>query len=435
VSASDRLLQALDAPIRRSHVAAACSLLLLGFLVLSVGMFVVARHGVLPSGEPVGQDFSSFYSVGRLTRAGHPALAYDIAAMSAEAATTTPGSSAVYTWHYTPVTHFLATLLAVFPYLPCAYLWTFVTVALYAATARSLSADRWAIALAVAAPSTLWDAWHHQLGCAVAVLLAWGLYLSGRRPFRAGLAIGAMLTKPHLALITPLLLLLGRRWGAIASAAAVVTAALAASYLAFGPETWAAFFAVTARARTQLEQHGFQEAMMPSVFAAVRLLGGSVWAAYLLQAIVALCAVVATALVWRRSPNEHLRTAAGLGAATLLTPYAFAYDQPVATLAIAALAGYGREAALPRGAIGLLTLAWLWPLFWNPIAFVYHLQLGWIVPVIILGVSVFSARSCRDKCHLSVLRLRQTVVPEPVSRTLTQDASSFRLTGGKAEST
>ena len=61
--------------------------------------------------------------------------------------------------------------------------------------------------------------------------------LLGRRPVIAGLLLGALVVKPHLALLVPFWLAAGGQWRAFLAAGASALCLLAISWLAFGTGT------------------------------------------------------------------------------------------------------------------------------------------------------------------------------------------------------
>jgi hypothetical protein len=107
---------------------------------------------------------------------------------------------------------------------------------------------------------------------------------------------------------------------------AAVIALVAASYLAFGPETWRGFFADSNLARSSLEQGLVGDAKMQSAFAAVRLWGGGVALAYVVQGLVA--AATGFGLFWlrRRGRSSGAEGPAMIVAALLASPFLLDYD-------------------------------------------------------------------------------------------------------------
>ena len=125
--------------------------------------------------------------------------------------------------------------------------------------------------------------------------------------------------------------------------AAVVAAAMAfAAWLAFGTESWQAFFHwMPMFSQAFLSEGKATWWKLQSLFSLVRYLGGSEQLAWACQWV--LTASVATVLVvmWRSRISYSLKAAA-LAAGTLLTtPYLFMYDMMVLAIPVAFLVRVG----------------------------------------------------------------------------------------------
>lgn len=91
-------------------------------------------------------------------------------------------------------------------------------------------------------PVALIAATHGQNGLLTGALLIAAISLLARsHPLLSGTAIGALVIKPHLALLLPFWLLGGRCWRTILTAGAALVALLLASLLAFGTATMRAY--------------------------------------------------------------------------------------------------------------------------------------------------------------------------------------------------
>jgi len=146
----------------------------------------------------------------------------------------------VFAWHYPP-TFLLAVLpLGLLAYPAALGVFTLAGAGLWAALVRRVAADRRAWIVAAAAPAGLINLLDGQNGFLTAALAGFALLLLARRPVLAGVLIGLLAIKPHLAVLFPLALLADRQWRAIAAAA--ITAALfaATSIAVFG---WGTLFA------------------------------------------------------------------------------------------------------------------------------------------------------------------------------------------------
>jgi hypothetical protein len=146
-----------------------------------------------------------------------------------------------------------------------------------------------------------------------------------------------------------------------AGVVAMLIAAL--SWLAFGSESWHAFF----HWMPMFSQAFFTEGRatwfkMQSMFGLVRLLGGSEPLAWIFQCVVSGTVVVSVVLMWRGQTRYELKAAALATGTLLLTPYLFLYDMMVLAIPIAMLVrigltdGFGRYELAALGCATLLLL-------------------------------------------------------------------------------
>lgn len=174
----------------------------------------------------------------------------------------------------------------------------------------------------------------------------------------AGIPLGLMIIKPHLALGLGLYVLAVRDWRTFWTAGATAAAAGLAATLAFGSTVWPAFQAAAAFAGTQLPTGYFPLFRMISAYAMVRSLGAPHMLALAVQLVSALTAITLILVAQQRLPA---RLAIGIAAlATLMiSPYAFDYDLMIAGAGLALLlptvVAQGRPTE--RSAIYLLFIA------------------------------------------------------------------------------
>jgi hypothetical protein len=127
------------------------------------------------------------------------------------------------------------------------------------------------------------------------------------------------------------------------SAVATVLILVAVSAILLGPDVWFAF------ARQMALQDRLMEAgtsfwpRMPTVFAALRLLGAGNLTAYSLQALSALLAAGIVGVLWRSDCPFAVKSAALIVGAFLATPYAWDYDMVALLFAAAWLAVAARD--------------------------------------------------------------------------------------------
>lgn len=325
-----------DAPWLTSGRARAwCRVIAFLCIVLTVLRWGLIAFGVEFLGDVRNVDFTSFWTASELALRGHPDWAYQ-PEQHAAAQQSLPGATKGYAaFFYPPVYLLLCLPLALVGFLPSLAIWLFLTGAAWIAVIR-----RWLPAQAgwlpvLAFPPAWNNFWHGQNGFVSAALLGAGALALDRRPFIAGLWFGCLSFKPQLALVVGPALLAARRWSAIAGAVTSATLLAGASWLIFGRGTWIAFLANTALARQALEDELVGSAKMQSVFAAIRLLGGSVGSAYATQLMVSVPVIIVTMAIAAQRPGGMAEGALMAAASMLASPFLLDYDLVLLSLPMA----------------------------------------------------------------------------------------------------
>ena len=369
-------------------------LILLGAYLLAIALVLAQSHGRLgPDGQPLGTDFSQVWVAGLETLRGHPSAPFDIATHAAEQRAEFGSPDAVYGWHYPPYFLLPAALLAKLPYLQALLLWQLGTLALCLLIIAKIAAEggldgRKAALTALAFPAMIINFGHGQNGFLTAALLGGGFLLLERRPVIAGALFALLAYKPQFALALPVALIFGREWRALFSAAATLILLTALTTIFFGVEAWSAFFRnLPFTQHVVIEQGAAGFAKIQSVFAAMRLAGASVGAAYMVQGAVAVAALATVALAWSSSLDRPRKYAIAIVATLLTTPYCLDYDMTVLAPAGAFLIGAGlKERFLPYEKTALAA-AFLAPLVARPVASMVPVGLG----VVAIGLIFFLA--------------------------------------------
>lgn len=368
-------------------------LILLAFAAIAVAAMIALTHDRMgPDNQPLGTDFSQVWVAGREALAGAPEAPFDLDRHIAAQHKEFGPNGAVYGWHYPPFFLAVAEPLARLPYLEALLVWQVATLALYLATmaaiTRDCGSDRLrALIAALAYPAVLVNLGHGQNGFLTAALLGGGFFFLERRPWVAGALFAALAYKPQFALALPAALIAGRHWRAIAAAALSLAAMIAASVAAFGVESWRAFFRSLAFTRAIVVEQGatgFEK--IQSVFAAARLAGADVPAAYLLQSVTTLVAVVGVIWLTRTKADGRVKAAAAVTATLLSTPYCLDYDMMTLAPAIAFLAVHGRDKSFKSFEKSLLVFAFAAPLLARPVATMAPIPLG-VAAMVLLFMS------------------------------------------------
>jgi len=123
----------------------------------------------------------------------------------------------------------------------------------------------------------------------------------------------------------------------------------AVSWLAFGTESWQAFFHwIPMFSQAFLTEGRAPWFKMQSIFALVRYLGGTEQLAWIFQWVLTVSVAVVLVVMWR-SRLPYALKGAMLAAATLLTtPYLFVYDMVVLAIAVAFLIRAGLDDGFAR---------------------------------------------------------------------------------------
>ena len=346
-------------------------------LVVNISAFLAfcVSHSWIHDAQGLGiaTDFVNVWSAGKLALEGHPALAWDWNVQK-QIQVAVLGQTYIgnFAWHYPPPFLFIAALLARFSYTVAFMGWLAVSLVPYLAMLRATVGRPFGWLLAVAFPVVLANTMVGQNGFLTAALIGGTLYLLPTRPILSGICLGLLSYKPQYGLLFPLALIAASQWTAFITAGVVAIIMAAVSWLAFGTESWQAFF----HWMPMFSQAFFTEGRatwfkLQSVFGLTRSLGGSEHLAWALQAAMTGTVVVATVLLWRSKARYSLK-AAGLATGTLLiTPYLFLYDMMVLAIPIVWLVRIGladgfRKYELPAlGSAALLLV--IFPLFETPI--------------------------------------------------------------------
>jgi hypothetical protein len=262
--------------------------------------------------------------------------------------------------------------------------------------------------LALAFPAVLINLGHGHNGFLTAALIGGGLALVDMRPIAAGVLFGLLSYKPQFGIMIPLVLMASGRWRTFFAASATVAVLVLATWLAFGAETWGAFFDSTALTRVAVLEAGATGwHKIQSVFAWVRLWGGSVTLAYAAQGATMLAVAAALVRLWRSEAAYPFKAAALAIGSILATPYSLDYDMMVLSPAIAFLAAEGLKhgfAPWQKSA-----LAWLWfvPLVARSVAEYAFVPVGvWTMLTVFALVLWRAAQDATQTAGSVVLRTR-----------------------------
>jgi len=340
------------------------------------------------NGLGIPTDFVNVWSAGRLVLDGHPALAYDWDIQKqVQLAVLGQSYDGNFAWHYPPPFLFVASVLAHFPYGVAYFGWAAVSFVPYLAVMRAIVGCSFGFLLAAAFPVVLTNALVGQNGFLTASLIGGTLYLMPTRPVLSGICLGLLSYKPQYGLLFPLVLIAASQWKVFFTAGNVALVIACLSWLAFGIESWQAFFHwMPMFSQAFLTEGRAPWGKMQSIFALVRYFGGTEQLAWLFQWIMSGAVAIVLAIMWRSRKLSYPLKAAGLAAgALLITPYLFLYDLMVLAIAVAFLVRVGLEEGFARHelpALGLVVaLLMIYPLLGAPTGFgatlVVTALIGW----------------------------------------------------------
>lgn len=367
---------------RVAIVAAAVSVIAIAYL------FATAKGTLDASGRPLGTDFSNLWTAGRMALEGRAADAWTWSEhFAVQRALHGSSTVDVFGWHYPPPFLLVAALLATIPYVPALIVWQLATLAPFAWMMTRLVPGRDTLLLTLAAPVTLICVTHGHNGFLTALLLGGGMMLLDRRPLAAGLLLGCLIYKPQFALVLPVLLLAGRHWRAIGGACLSAALLIGATLAIWGWPVWQAFLdSLPLTRQIVIEQGatGWHKIMSP--FAAIRMWGGALSAAYFVQGLFTLAAMAGVGwLAWRKRDPE-LRNAFACAAVLIATPYVLDYDFVVLLPALAFLWLDGSRNGFLGWDRSLMALVWIAPLFARQFAESTLIPLGLMLPLAVAAI-------------------------------------------------
>src|SRR5215468_297890 len=297
-----------------------------------------------PAGRGIPTDFVNVWAAGRLVLDGTPALAYDWDIQKKiEVALLGQDFMGYFAWHYPPPFLFVAAFLAQLPYAVAFIGWMLASILPYIAVIRLIVGRTFGFMLAIAFPMVLSNALIGQNGFLTASLIGGTLYFLPVRPVLSGICLGLLTYKPQYGVLFPIVLIAASEWTVFFTAGIVAVLLAFVSWLAFGAESWQAFFHwMPMFSQAFLSEGKATWWKLQSVLSLVRYCGGSEWLAWACQWIVSAAVAVALVVMWRSRAMRYELKAACLALGTMLiTPYLFMYDMMVLAIPVAYLVRMG----------------------------------------------------------------------------------------------
>jgi hypothetical protein len=322
-----------------------------------------AKNGVDPGGYPLGYDFIQFWSVSHIGLHESPVLAYDLSHLGPLERTIAPALKGDLPWRYPPMFYLLVLPFSLIPMQHAWVCFALGTLALYV----------WVFCQVIRTPQALLclvcfgPLWNNllagQTGFLTAAFAAGALLCLHSRPILAGVLIGLLCIKPHLAVLFPLCLIAIGAWRAFFAAATTVAVFALISAAVLGGDTFTAFFHGLHEAQQWLAALKSPLLKMPSVFVGLIVLNAPQAWAFAVHGVVALLAAWTVWRIWRCCEDSRLRNAALMTGSLMISPYVFDYDMVWLVFPVAWLTLYCMEKGWRRFEREFLLLLWADTLF------------------------------------------------------------------------
>lgn len=310
--------------------------------ILSIGFVAIVLAARFRTPDDI--DFVSYWAAAKLTLAGQPAVAYDVAAHRALEMTVAPVEGKM-PFPYPPPALFLLWPFGLLPFFWATIAWSTTGLLIYAWAVRKTLPGLLPVALAF--PPLLHSGIIGQNGAITAALFLGAMALLPGRPFSAGLLFGCLAMKPQLAVLVPLALLAGREWRAAAGSVAGFTGLSFASLAVFGAEAWRGFFDLLPLFGSAASEGSVGWPRIASPYASLRMVGVPEAPALAIHGLVAIAAAAAVWRIWRDPSLVHARAAILAAATMLISPYLYMYDHVMLVAAVAwALRAQVRQSAI-----------------------------------------------------------------------------------------
>jgi hypothetical protein len=321
------------------------------FLIISVAIDIPEL------GDAPINDFDAFYIVGLLIHEGRLAEAYHLPTMLV-AQRDLAGAENFMPWTYPPPFDLVVAVLPVLPRGMSYALFTGATLMAYLVVLHWLAGRHLTAVLIVTKPIILTTLLCGQNGFLTGALVGGFCLAILNRRSGAGLPLGLMVIKPHLAIGLGIWTLVAGRWAVVMQAVLVALALMALSTLAFGFEVWVAFRSGVAEAGQWLASGLYPLHRMTSLYAALYWAGLSPELAMVAQSALALAACGLIVVAVRRGFKTRLVLALACGMSLLISPYSYDYDLTIFGVGLALAAGDLLARASVAQKIMLVGLAW-----------------------------------------------------------------------------
>ncbi len=308
---------------------------LIALIVIQVAYVAAWFRDKYSGAEPVVLvDFDIFHLVGRLYWQGDLAEAYRMQAL-VEYQRELIGGVSFMPWTYPPPFDLVVAALALLPAWLAYLLFTLGTLGIYLLVLRAVAREHLAAVIVCLVPVLFVTSFGGQNGFLTGSLLGVFALLSLRDSRLAGVPLGFMIIKPHLAFGVGFYLLVTRRWADLGVTVATAAGVALLSTLLLGPDIWEDFLHGMSESKSFLAAGLYPLQRMISVYAGLWTLGVPPSVALGVHLAVALGALAAVWAITRCEARSGRALAAALVATQLISPYSYDYDLPILGIALA----------------------------------------------------------------------------------------------------
>jgi hypothetical protein len=369
--------------LTRERMSLLCWVLIITYIILAayqLGDFGPQTGGIKNS------DFVLLWSASRLALDKEPGKVYRVSQLRQAQTALGEDKAQLLPWLYPPSFLLLVLPLGLLPYLVSLTSWLAATLVSALAVLRRIAPDPLTRKLALAFPGNALNFFYSQGIFLLIFLMGGGLLAVDSYPLWGGLLLGLSISyKPHLGFLVLLAFLGGRRWKALGAVLATMGGLALLSAVVFGGNIWMQFWRTMPLAREIVGTVAELWPRMSTPFAAVRLLGGGLPAAWTIQGIVTGVVAVIVFWVWRQEAPLALRASTLVVGALLATPYAFEYDLALLSLPLAWMGWEGLVHGWKSWEKYWLPVVWLTPFLTTLLA----KKLGWPLEPVVLAVFLF----------------------------------------------
>ncbi len=372
-------------------------LMLALYLATSVGFLAPTLKSLIPidstfqnmTGETAGGDFSVFYVAGLMVSdERYDALYQSDSFAAAREQIFTPLDGGKLFFNYPPTAFLLFLPMSKLPYMPSYGLWILLMLTGTALTVYAFTRSKLLTAASLMSPAFLWCIITGQLGFLATIIMGSGLYmLTKGHKMTAGIVLGLLIIKPHMALALPICLIATKQWRTIFGGIISSVTLTLISLLLFGPEPWTALATQLSNNITgHLSAHGGIADRIPTLFVTMMRLTDNETISASIHALGAIIAIASTIYIWRRSYDTTARLITLFVTPALISPYYFDYDLTGLGLVFAVMMMQASTSKPKTSELAALTGIWVISFF----MLIGKINLFFTGPVFLMGLLYYA---------------------------------------------